>query len=98
MLFKRRLVFAGDVDIILREFLSQRPCAMRMIITFEINKRGDVKIYSNYPGRLLGKYGVDWDLLVAQLKVYANARSVKLFPLYNYLISDKDDNGDIIWI
>ena len=57
-----------------------------------------MRIYSNYPGRFLGKYGADWDLLVAKLKVYAHARSVKLFPLYNYLISDKDDNGDTIWV
>lgn len=98
MFFKRLKVFDGDVDQVLREFLSQRPCNLRMIVIFDVSKRGNVRIYSNYPGRFLGKYGADWDLLVAKLKVYAHARSVKLFPLYNYLISDKDDNGDTIWV
>ena len=97
MFFKRPEVFNCDVDQILREFLSQRPCNLKMIIIFDVTKRGDVRIYSNYPGRLLGRYGADWDTLVSKLKVYAHARSVKLFSIDNYLIADKDGNGAPIW-
>lgn len=87
MFFKRREVDEWEVSRILYDFLYPTSLSLKMIICYEISRKGDVIIRSNRPGVIIGVGGKNIEQLTYDLQTKANVRKVKLFELRNCLVS-----------
>lgn len=59
----------------------------RALITFEVDKKRNLFIRTNYPGCMIGRAGERINRYIERLKVEANVKEVKLIEIRN-LIGD----------
>lgn len=84
MLFKRRKVKDFEIKSILRDFIKPlESTSTKIIIHFEVTKRGVINIYTNRPGLIIGKGGKDINTLTKRFKEECNAKDVKLYEMKN---------------
>lgn len=85
MLFKRK-VKDFEIKGILRDFIKLlESTSTKIIIHFEVTKRGVVNIYTNKPGLIIGKAGKDIKMLTKRFKEECNAKDVKLYEMKNVI-------------
>lgn len=84
MLFKRRKVKDFEIKCILRDFIKPlESMSSKIIIHFEVTKRGVLNIYTNRPGILIGRGGEDFQLLNRRFREECNVKDVKLYEMKN---------------
>ena len=75
----RRNVKTYRIKDILNEFIKDINC--KIMLHFDITRRGVVKLYTNRPGLIIGRAGKDINMLTEKLKTECNAKDVKLYEM-----------------
>lgn len=77
--FKRK-VNEYEIESILQDFVNNAK-GIDMIISYEITRMGIVKLYTNRPCTIIGRYGKDLQIITDKMKKYCNAKGVKVFEI-----------------
>ena len=86
--FKRN-VDEFAIKYILEEFLSSLKYDTKMIIYYKISGRGDIKLFTNRPGILVGRKGENINMIKERFINEANIRDTKIYEMKN-IVSNCD--------
>lgn len=76
-----RIVDEFKIKEILEEFLSSLKYDTKMIIYYKISGRGDVRLFTNHPGLLIGRQGETINNIKERFTNEANVRNTLIYEM-----------------